>query len=204
MAAGKPMRVALTGGIASGKSTVADLFTGLDVPVIDTDLIARELLAPGTPWQAQVIERFGSAVRAVDGSLDRRALRELVFADAPARAALESLLHPAIRARAAEREAAARGPYLITVIPLLAETGRAGDYNRVLLVDCDERAQRARLAQRDGSSDASIDAALSAQASRAQRRALAHDVIANDGALALLTPRVHQLHAQYLDLAHRP
>jgi dephospho-CoA kinase len=203
MATGKPMRVALTGGIASGKSTVAALFADLGVPIIDTDEIARELLAPGTPQLAEVLERFGSGVRAPDGSLDRRALRELVFGDAKDRAALESILHPAILARAAEREAAARGPYLITVIPLLAETGRAGDYDRVLLVDCDERTQRERLGKRDQSSPAAIEAALGAQASRAARRALAHDVIVNDGALALLTPRVHQLHAQYLELARR-
>ncbi len=197
------MRVALTGGIASGKSTVAALFAGLGVPVIDTDEIARELVAPGSALLAQVIERFGPGVRAADGSLERRALRELVFHDASARAALEALLHPAIRARAAEREAAVRGPYVITVIPLLAETGRAGDYERVLLVDCDERLQRERLAQRDGSSAATIDAALSAQASRAARRALADDVIVNDGEPAALAPRVRELHAQYLEMARR-
>jgi dephospho-CoA kinase len=201
MAGDTPMRVALTGGIASGKSTVAALFAALGVPIIDTDEIAREVIAPGSALLAQVLERFGPAVRAADGTLDRRALRELVFRDAQARAALESLLHPAIRARAAELEAAARAPYTITVIPLLAETGRAGDYNRVLLVDSEERAQRERLAQRDGGSTASIDAALGAQASRAARRALAHDVIVNDGELATLQPRVQALHAQYLQLA---
>lgn len=195
------MRVALTGGIASGKSTVAALFAALGVPVIDTDEIARELVAPGSALLAQVLERFGPGVRASDGSLDRRALRELVFHDAGARAALEALLHPAIRARAAEREAAARGPYVITVIPLLAETARAGDYERVLVVDCDERAQRERLARRDGSSAATIDAALAAQASRAERRALADEVIVNDGELAALSSRVRELHAQYLDMA---
>ncbi len=126
-----------------------------------------------------------------------------MFKDPEARTALESLLHPAIRARAAEREASAPGPYLITVIPLLAETGRASDYDRVLLVDCDERAQRERLAQRDRSSAAMIEAALGAQASRAARRALADDVIVNDGARDALAPRVRELHAQYLELARR-
>jgi dephospho-CoA kinase len=201
MATGTPMRVALTGGIASGKSTVAALFGELAVPIIDLDEIAREVLAPGSLLLAQVIERFGSGVRAADGSLDRRALREIVFRDASARAGLESLLHPAIRARAAEREAAARGPYVITVIPLLAETERASDYDRVLLVDSDERLQRSRLAQRDRSSAATIEAALGAQASRAERRALAHDVIVNDAELAALGPRVRELHAKYLDMA---
>ena len=201
MAGETRMRVALTGGIASGKSTVAALFAALGVPIIDTDEIAREVIAPGSALLAQVLERFGPSVRAADGSLDRRALRELVFQDAQARAALESLLHPAIRARAAEREAAARAPYTITVIPLLAETGRAADYDRVLLVDSEERAQRARLAQRDGGSASSIDAALLAQASRGARRALANDVIVNDGEPVTLAPRVRELHAQYLRLA---
>jgi len=201
MAGDTPMRVALTGGIASGKSTVAALFAALGVPIIDTDDIAREVIAPGSALLAQVLGRFGPAVRAADGTLDRRALRELVFRDAHARAALEALLHPAIRTRAAEREAAARAPYTITVIPLLAETGRAADYSRVLLVDSEERSRRERLAQRDGGSAASIDAALGAQASRAARRALAHDVIDNDGELAALAPRVQQLHARYLQLA---
>ena len=201
MATGTPMRVALTGGIASGKSTVAALFAELGVPIIDLDEIAREVVTPGSALLRQVIERFGPGVRTADGSLDRRALREVVFRDASARVGLEALLHPAIRARAAQREATARGPYAITVIPLLAETERARDYDRVLLVDCDERLQRERLAQRDGSSAATIEAALGAQASRAARRALANDVIDNDGALATLSPRVRELHAQYLDLA---
>jgi dephospho-CoA kinase len=203
MATGTAMRVALTGGIASGKSTVAALFAELGVPLIDLDEIAREVVTPGSALLTQVIERFGPGVRAADGSLDRRALREIVFRDASARAGLESILHPAIRARAAELEAAARGPYVITVIPLLAETERANDYDRVLLVDCEERLQRERLAQRDRSSAATIEAALGAQASRATRRALAHDVIDNDGALATLSPRVRELHAQYLDMARR-
>ena len=203
MATGTPMRVALTGGIASGKSTVAALFAELGVPIIDLDEIAREVVTPGSALLRQVIERFGPGVRTADGSLDRRALREVVFRDASARAGLEALLHPAIRARAAQRQATARGPYAITVIPLLAETERARDYDRVLLVDCDERLQRERLAQRDGSSAATNEAALGAQASRAARRALAHDVIVNDGALATLAPRVRELHAQYLDLARR-
>ena len=164
MANGKPMRVALTGGIASGKSSVAVLFAQLGVPVIDMDVLARELVAPGTTLLGQVLARFGERVRAPDGALDRRALRELVFRDADARRELEALLHPAIRARAAELAAAVHAPYLIVVIPLLAESGYASDYERVLVVDCDEPLQRLRLAQRDGGSAELIDAALRAQA----------------------------------------
>jgi dephospho-CoA kinase len=201
MAIGKRMRVALSGGIASGKSTVAALFAGLGVPIVDLDEIAREVVAPGGALLAQVLQRFGPAVRAADGSLERRALRELVFRDPARRRELEALLHPAIRARAAQLEAAARGPYVITVIPLLAESERAGDYDRVLVVDCDERLQRARLAQRDGHSAELIDAMLGAKATRATRRERADDLIVNDAEPAALAPRVRELHAQYLQLA---
>ena len=195
------MRVALTGGIASGKSTVAALFAALGVPVIDMDELAREVVAPGSALLAQVIARFGPGVRARDGSLDRRALRGLVFRDARARADLEALLHPAILARVAQLAAAAGGPYQIIVVPLLAETGAAGQYDRVLLVDCDEARQRARLAQRDGSTPELVDAALAAQATRAARLAVADDVIENDGEPAALGPKVRELHRQYLQLA---
>ena len=173
MAAAKPMRVALTGGIASGKSTVAALFARLGVPVIDLDQLAREVVAPGTALLAQVLERFGPSVQAPDGALDRRALRALVFRDAAARRELEGLLHPAIGARAAELAAAVHAPYLIVVIPLLAESGTVAEYDRVLVVDCDEVLQRARLARRDGADAELVAAALEAQAPRAARRALA-------------------------------
>ncbi len=198
------MRVALTGGIASGKSTVAALFAALGVPVIDMDELAREVVAPGSALLAQVIARFGAGVRRSDGSLNRPALRELVFHDAQARRELEAMLHPAILARAAQLSAEAAGPYQLIVVPLLAESGAARQYDRVLLVDCDESLQRARLAQRDGSSAALIDAALAAQASRAERLALADDVIRNDGFPAALAPKVRELHRQYLQQATAP
>lgn len=201
MAGGTPMRIAMTGGIASGKSTVARLFAELGVPIVDMDVIARDVIAPGSALLAQVIERFGPGVRSADGNLDRRALREIIFRDANARSRLESILHPAIRARAAELEAAARGPYLITVVPLLAESKRADEYDRVLLIDSEERLQRERLAKRDGSSEATIEAALGAQVPRRARQVLAHDTILNDGALDTLRPQVQGLHEKYLKLA---
>ena len=191
----------LTGGIASGKSTVAALFAELGVPIIDLDLIAREVVARGTPLLDEVLARFGAGLRRADGGLDRRALRELVLRDAEARRVLEAMLHPAIRARAAEYSANAGGPYQIVVIPLLAETGAAGEYERVLLIDCDEATQRARLAQRDGISPELIDAALAAQVSRAERQALAADVIDNSGDAAALRPQVLALHQRYLELS---
>ncbi len=196
-----PWRVALTGGIASGKSTVAALFAELGVPIIDLDLIAREVVAPGTALLNEVIEEFGAGVRCADGTLDRRALRERVLRDAGARRALEALLHPAISARATEHSASAGGPYQIVVIPLLAETGAAGEYERVLLIDCDEATQRARLALRDRLEPGLIEAALASQVSRAARRAVATDVIDNSGAAAALRPQVQALHQRYLQLA---
>ena len=194
-------RVGLTGGIASGKSTVAALFAALGVPTVDLDDVAREVVAPGTALLAQVLERFGPEVRAADGSLNRRALRHIVFADTAARRDLEALLHPAIRERAAQRLAAAGGPYQIVVDPLLAEAGSAGRYDRVLLVDCDEAQQRARLAQRDGATAAQVDAALAAQTTRAARRAVAADILENSGDAAALAPQVRALHERYLKLA---
>ena len=196
-----PLRIALTGGIASGKSTVAALFAGFGVPVIDLDEISREVVAPGTALLGRVFGHFGPALRQADGSLDRRSLRELIFRDALARGELEALLHPAILARAAELSAAAGGPYQIIVIPLLAESGSAWQYDRVLVVDCAESLQRARLAQRDGSTAGMVDAALAAQAPRAARLALANEVIHNDGEPAELAPQVRELHRLYLQLA---
>ena len=195
------MRVALTGGIASGKSTVAALFAALGVPVIDMDELAREVVAPDSALLQQVIERFGPAVRNSNGSLNRTVLRELVFRDALARGDLEAMLHPAILARAAQLSDERGGPYQIIVVPLLAESGAARQYDRVLLVDCDETLQRSRLAQRDGSSAVQVDAALAAQASRSARQTLADDVIVNDGDPAALQPKVRELHRQYLQRA---
>jgi dephospho-CoA kinase len=195
------MIVGLTGGIASGKSTVARLFAARGVPVVDLDAVARELVAPGTPLLAAVIGRFGPDVRAADGSLDRRALRRRVFADPAERRELEAMLHPAIFRRAAELVAAAPGPYQIVVNPLLAQTEALGRYDRVLVVDCDEALQRARLAQRDGATAEEIARMLAAQSSRAQRLALADDVIVNDGDVAALGPQVAALHERYLELA---
>jgi dephospho-CoA kinase len=198
------MIVGLTGGIASGKSTVARLFAGRGVPVIDLDQVARDVIAPGMPLLARVIERFGPLVRQADGSLDRRALRRRVFAHPQERRELEELLHPAIFRRTAELVAAAGGPYQIIVNPLLAEMDAAGRYDRVLVVDCEEAMQRARLAQRDHSPPEEIDAILAAQATRARRLQLADDVIVNDGDLAALDARVTALHERYLKLAAGP
>jgi dephospho-CoA kinase len=193
-------RVGLTGGIASGKTTVSNLFAALGVPVLDADIIARELVAPDTPLLARLFDRFGPAIRSSDGSLDRSALRRIVFDDAALRQELEALLHPAIRARTEELAAAADGCYQLHVVPLLVETDSAGSYDRVLVVDCPESLQWARLRAREGLSEQEARAMLAAQATRAARLAVADDVIVNDGALESLPPQVAALHARYVKL----
>jgi dephospho-CoA kinase len=163
--------------VASGKSTVAALFAALGVPVIDTDQIAREVVAPGSALLERVLARFGEDLRRPDGSLDRRALRGIILADPVARADLEALLHPAIRARVAEVSVRAGGDYQLVVVPLLVETGTAGQYDRVLVVDCATTLQRLRLMARDQVDAAQADALLAAQASREQRLTAADDII---------------------------
>ena len=194
-------KVGLTGGIASGKTRVAEFFAARGVPVIDSDQIAREIVAPGAPALAAIRERFGEGVMAADGNLDRRALRAIVFVDPAARRDLEAITHPAIRARMAELNAQARGPYVINAIPLLTEGGGRRDLDRVLVVDCPEDLQIARVMARDQVDEAGARAVLAAQASRAARLAIADDVIVNDGDLAALEARVASLHERYLGLS---
>jgi dephospho-CoA kinase len=194
-------KVALTGGIASGKSRVADIFESLGVTVIDSDAIAREVVAPGSEGLLAIVQRFGPSVLTEDGQLDRRALREIVFADPSARGDLEAITHPRIRARMGALNRQAEGPYLINAIPLLIETGGRRDFDRVLVVDCPEDLQIARVIARDRIDEAAARAVLAAQASRAARLALADDVIVNDGDLESLQKAVGALHERYLDLS---
>jgi dephospho-CoA kinase len=194
-------RIALTGGIASGKSAVATLFEARGVPVVDSDVIAREIVAPGTPALDAIRVRFGDAVLLPDGSLDRRALREQVFADPAARRDLEAITHPAIRERMQAWSRTAAGPYQIHMIPLLAEGGGRRDFNRVLVVDCPEELQIQRVMQRDGVDANSARNVLAAQASRAERLAIADDVIVNDGDRDKLSQDVDALHRRYLQLS---
>jgi len=198
-----PLRVGLTGGIASGKSTVARLFAALGVPVIDTDVLAREVVAPGSPVLQQIVARFGDGVLAPDGSLNRGALRAIVFSDPAARADLEALTHPAIRELLEARAAAAGGEYQIHVIPLLVETNAQQRVDRVLVVDCSEELQIRRLQARDGSTEEQARSMLAAQASRAARLAIADDVIRNDGDVETLRNQVEKLHLRYLELARQ-
>jgi dephospho-CoA kinase len=195
-------RVGLTGGIASGKSTVARLFEALGIPVIDTDLLAREVVAPGEPLLEEIAARFGAGVLATEGGgLDRAALRAIVFADPAARADLEQLTHPAIRARLEARSAVLGGPYQLLVIPLLVETGGRTPVDRVLVVDCSEALQIRRLQARDGTTLEQARQILAAQATREARLAMANDVIVNEGDLGAMRDRVASLHAAYQKLA---
>ncbi len=190
-------RVGLTGGIACGKSTVANLFAALGASIVDTDLLAREVVAPGSPLLPRIAEHFGEQVLQKDGSLDRARLRELVFADPAEREWLESLTHPAIRELTDARCESATGRYVIVAIPLLVETQGAKRFDRVLVVDCDPALQLARLQARDGSTSREAAQVLAAQASREQRLAVADDVILNDGDIAALRDQVEKLHRQY-------
>ncbi|HET7204218.1 MAG TPA: dephospho-CoA kinase [Steroidobacteraceae bacterium] len=199
----RPLRVALTGGIASGKSTVANLFAARGVPLIDTDVIAREVVEPGQPALELVAAAFGPDVVGPDGRLDRRRLREMIFHDPTSRRTLESILHPAIRAELELQSTAAAhaSPYQVLVIPLLAEGGRRDHVDRVLVVDAPEAVQVERLMARDHVSEAQARASLQAQAQRADRLAMADDVIVNTGHLAELAEQVAGLHEKYLKLA---
>ncbi|MCI1711982.1 MAG: dephospho-CoA kinase [Chiayiivirga sp.] len=195
--------IAVTGGIASGKSEVTRRFEALGIEVLDADLIARELVEPGQPALAEIARRFGAGVIDAAGRLDRRALRAIVFADSAARRDLEAILHPRVHATLQARAQAAAPPYVLLAIPLLAESapGRYAWLDRVLVVDVPRAVQIQRVMQRDAVERAAAEAALAAQASREARLAMAHDVIVNDGPLAALDAIVAKLHARYLALA---
>jgi dephospho-CoA kinase len=198
--AAKPLAIGLTGGIGSGKSLTAKAFMALGVPVICTDTIARELVEPGQPALRAISDRFGSRILLPDGGLDRAAMRRTVFADAEARAALEGILHPRIRAEVASRIASAMAaPYVVVDIPLLAETGAAYSplLDRVLVVACDAATRRQRVMLRDGVNGEQADAMMAAQASDDARLELADDVILNDGSAEELADRVAALDRKY-------
>lgn len=191
--------VGLTGGIGCGKTTVADLFAELGVTIVDTDQIAHSLTAPRGPAMPAIVAEFGPDFAAHDGSLDRARMRQLVFSDPAAKARLEAILHPRIRASAEQAAAAATGPYVIMAVPLLIESGTWRErVDRVLAIDCSEETQVRRVMARSQLSEAQVRAIMATQVSRAERLAAADDVIVNDGAIDALAPRVSQLHAQYI------
>jgi dephospho-CoA kinase len=190
------VRVALTGGIASGKSMVAAVLAARGAIIIDADVLAREVVEPGTPALAAIIDRFGEQVVA-EGRLDRARLAQIVFADSLARRDLERIVHPAVRARAAELEQAAGAAAIVVhVIPLLVETGQQGDFDLVVTVDVDHETQIQRLAARNGFTRAEAESRIAAQASREDRRSAADFVVDNTGSVTRLREQIDALWAE--------
>lgn len=194
--------VGLTGGIGCGKSTVADLFAARGAGIVDTDVLAHQLTAPGGAAMPALVQEFGANFATPDGALDRTRMRDLVFADPGARARLEGILHPMIRAATLDAAMSVAGAYVIFVVPLLVESGTwRSRVQRVLAIDCQEATQIARVMARNGLPEAQVKAIMAAQASRADRLAAADDVIDNDGGQDALAPQVERLHQFYLTQA---
>lgn len=194
--------VAITGGIGSGKTTVANQFAELGIEVVDADIIAREVVEPGTPALAAIAAHFNADVIAPDGRLDRRQLRERVFTDPQAKGWLNALLHPLIRSEMQRQCTAARSPYCLLVVPLLVENRLTALANRVLVIDVDEATQIERTCRRDGVSREQAEAILAAQASRTERLAAADDVLDNqNGTPEAIKSRIFALHETYLAFA---
>ena len=200
-----PYCVGLTGGIGSGKSTVAGALEALGAAVVDTDAISHEITAPGGAAMAAIRAQFGPEYVTAGGGLDRPRMRGLVFQDPAAKMKLEAILHPMIREISRARVSAARAPYVVLVVPLLLETGAYRDLAiRVLVVDCSEARQIERASVRSGLSAAEVRSIMAAQLPRAERLARADDVLDNDGGMDALQRQVGELHARYLELARSP
>ncbi|OED40688.1 dephospho-CoA kinase [Chromatiales bacterium (ex Bugula neritina AB1)] len=198
------LRVALSGGIASGKTTVSNAFSELGVPVVDADLLSRVAVQPASAGLKKIVARFGNDILQDNGSLNRSALRTIVFNDQKARSDLEGIIHPEIRKltdsalQIHQREGSA---YAIIVIPLLVETGQAGRYDHIIIVDIDRQTQIDRLLQRDGGCLESAEKILASQATREQRLAVADDVISNEGSKDKVIEQVKRLHEKLTKLA---
>ena len=195
------LRVGLTGGIGSGKSTIASLLVMRGVPVIDTDEITRALTEPGQECYEEIVRLFGDVILDGNRRIDRERLRERVFDNADERHRLEAILHPRIRVIVRDRLAALEAPYVVVVVPLLIESGFTDLVDRILVVDTLENVQIQRTATRSGLSEPEIRKIMSAQASRAQRLQLANDVIENNGDRKQLEAEVERMHQWYLSLA---
>lgn len=200
----EPLRIGLTGGIASGKSTVADMFADMGITVIDTDLIAREVVQPGQPALLEIRSLFGDSVFNIDGTLDRGTLRQAIFSSDTARQQLEAVLHPRIQQETIQRIKAAAGSYIVIVVPLLAESPLRDYMDRILVVDCDEATQIERLLARDAETEDQARRILAAQASREQRLEIADDVIHNNTTIEAISRQVSALHDSYVALTKLP
>lgn len=199
----RPLRIGLTGGIASGKSTVADMFAELGVPVIDTDVIARKVVAKGQPALDEIRQRFGKRMIDAAGNLDRVAMRKKIFSDESARRDLEAILHPRIGEETRRQADSADGAYLVIVIPLLTTSRLIEFVDRVLVVDCDEDIQVQRLLARDAETIDQARRILRAQATREERLEIADDVLMNDRSRAELSDSVIRLDRKYRELAQQ-
>ncbi|WP_426112108.1 dephospho-CoA kinase [Massilia sp. PWRC2] len=197
-----PLTIGLTGGIGCGKTTVANLFAARGATLVDTDLIAHAMTAPGGAAMAAIVATFGAQFEGADGALDRAAMRKLVFADPLAKQRLEAILHPLIRTAAEAEASTASGLYVVFVVPLLIESGAWRQrVARIVAVDCREATQVARVMARNGLSEAQVRAIMASQVSRATRLAAADDIIDNDGDAAALPAQVDALHARYLEIS---
>jgi dephospho-CoA kinase len=195
--------IGLTGGIGSGKSTVAKLFSERGVTVIDTDQLARDVTQPGQPALQAIADKFGSTILQADGSLNRTALRKIIFADESKRIWLEKLLHPLILTEMKKQAESAKSPYCIVVIPLLLETEPNPIISRILVIDTTEKEQIKRTQIRDNSTENEVKSIIGTQANRVQRLSAAHDVIENNGSVAELLPQINRLHGFYLALSQK-
>ena len=193
--------VGLTGGIGSGKSTVAEMFTALEIDLVDADVAAREVVAPGTPALAEIVEHFGLDILMADGSLDRRGLRRVIFHHEQEKHWLETLLHPLIRGWLTQQISNRRSAYCLLVSPLLLETGQAELVDRILVVDVSVETQIARTLARDGGEERTVRAIIAAQIGRSQRLEHGDDIIDNELPVHPLRQRVKTLHQQYLAMA---
>lgn len=195
------LKIGLTGGIASGKTAVAEAFAALGTPVIDTDELSREVAAGDSEGLQAIVDTFGDDYLDAAGELDREKLRKRVFADADARKRLEAIVHPRVQTSLRERLTRLKAPYAIIVVPLLLETGMDKDMDRVLVVDCPETMQIERLMARDGETPAGARAMLAAQTDRITRLAAADDIIKNDSTLGELQDKVRELDERYRRLS---
>jgi dephospho-CoA kinase len=196
-----PLKIGLTGGIGSGKTTVCQLFADYSIPIIDADIIARQLVEPGQPALDEIIRQFGHDILSND-SLDRKKLGKIIFADKEKKKQLESILHPAIYQRLKQQASTLQSPYCILAIPLLLETGMEDLVDRILVIDCPVALQYQRVKQRDALSDQQIDQIIASQISRDERQKQADDIIDNSKSPIELAEQVKNLHNLYLSLVH--
>ncbi len=198
------LKIGLTGGIGSGKSAATKLFEQLGIPVIDADIIAREVVVKGQPALTEIVQHFGAQVLHPDESLNREALRNIIFSNAEHKKTLESIIHPRVYQAMLAQSGQYHSPYLVFAIPLLLENQRQNLMDRILVVDCPVETQIQRVQQRDNLSVTQIKAIISAQIARPNRLAAADDIIHNDGSFSALAEQVKKLHNLYLSLPTSP